>query len=70
MNDALRPCPFCGGDVQPLRMDPADGIYGIFCRGCKAVVKWDIRMEARETFGENIRKWEEKWNARQVTDNA
>lgn len=64
MKDELRTCPFCGSHVQPTYVDPACGISGIFCHGCKVVVKWGIEMEPRETYGENYDKWAHKWNRR------
>lgn len=62
--EELKPCPFCGGYVQYIRSDPVYGISGIFCRGCKAMVRWDLIMGPRETYGDNARKWTEKWNQR------
>lgn len=67
MNNELKPCPFCGADVQPLYFDPALGISRIFCHGCKAVVKWYIEMEPHEKFGDNEQKWLERWNRRADT---
>ena len=64
MAEELKPCPHCGGHVQYVRSDPADGIYGIFCQGCKAMTRWNIEMEPRENYGENERKWLERWNRR------
>lgn len=68
MAEGLKQCPFCGGHVQPLYFDPALGVSGIFCQVCKAVVKWHIEMEPRENYGENMRKWEERWNRRANDD--
>ena len=68
MAEGLKPCPFCGGHVQTLRMDPADGIYSIFCTGCKAVIRWNIEMEPHEKYGENEQKWAAKWNRRANND--
>jgi Lar family restriction alleviation protein len=64
VNDKLISCPFCGGHVQYVRSDPAYGITGIFCNQCKAMIKWNIEMEPKETYGENERKWRERWNRR------
>ena len=64
MAEELKPCPFCGGHVQHVRQDPADGIYGIFCTGCKAMIRWNIVMAPRENYGQNEQKWREKWNRR------
>ena len=55
MAEELKPCPHCGGHVQYVRSDPADGIYGIFCQECKAMTRWNIEMEPRENYGENER---------------
>ena len=63
MNE-LKLCPFCGGHVQYVRSDPAWGISGIYCQGCKALTKWNIEMEPRKKYGENEQKWREKWNRR------
>ena len=62
--EELKPCPFCGGYVQFVRGDPIEGITGIFCHGCRAMTRWAIEMGPRETYGENARKWTEKWNQR------
>lgn len=64
MDEELRPCPFCGGQVQPVRSDPTYGISGIFCRGCKAMVRWDLEMAPDEKYGENMKKWQNRWNRR------
>ena len=64
MNEELKPCPFCGGHVQAVWTDPAEGISMIFCHGCRAFVKWYIEMEPREKYGENMQKWADRWNRR------
>lgn len=64
MNNELKPCPLCGGHVQYVRSDPAWGISGIYCQGCKALTKWAIELETEETYGENEQKWRERWNRR------
>lgn len=68
MQTELKPCPFCGGHTQPVYVDPADGISGIYCHGCRALVKWNIEMEPRENYGENYQKWARKWNRRANDD--
>lgn len=70
MEKELMPCPFCGGHVQPTWLDPADGVSGIYCHGCRAMVKWNITMEPKEKYGENMRKWAEKWNRRDGGQNS
>ena len=41
-------CPFCGGKVIWVR-DPEDctEIRGIYCHGCKALVKWNIQVNKK-----------------------
>lgn len=58
-------CPFCGGNVIWVR-DPEDctEIRGIYCTGCKALVKWNIQVKQTDTFGETEEQWIEKWNRR------
>ena len=58
-------CPFCGGKVIWVR-DPEDctEIRGIYCHGCKALVKWNIQVKQTDTFGETEEQWIEKWNRR------
>lgn len=68
MAEELKHCPHCGGHVQYVRSDPSDGIYGIFCQECKAMTRWNIEMEPRENYGENERKWRERWNRRANDD--
>jgi len=60
----MKDCPFCGGKVQYLRDLETPKISGIFCRGCKAMVKWPIQMSSKEAFGENESKWLAKWDRR------
>ena len=60
----LKQCPFCGDHVQKVYEFAEKGISGIFCHGCKAMVKWRIEMEPAENYEENYRKWAEKWNRR------
>ena len=62
--EELKPCPFCGGYVQFVMGDPIEGITGIFCHGCRSMTRWAIEMGPRDTYGENARKWTEKWNQR------
>ena len=63
MNDELKPCPFCGSHVMLVR-DPDGSINEFFCGQCAAHVKWSIKMKGRETFGENQKRWADKWNRR------
>ena len=65
MSEELRLCPFCNGKAIFVR-DPEDmaEITGIYCLACKAYVKWNIRPEKKETFGETQSRWAEKWNRR------
>ena len=69
MNDLDR-CPFCGGRAIFTR-DPEDcaEITGIYCLGCKAIVKWNIQVRAADTYGETQQKWTDKWNKRERADN-
>lgn len=61
--DKLKPCPFCGGEIKVCRgIEPE--ITGILCKECKAMIRWEIHMKGRETFGENQEKWSAKWNRR------
>ena len=65
MNSRLKTCPFCGGSTQFI-YDPEDcaEIRGIYCRGCKAVVKWNIQAKPSDNFGQTAEEWAEKWNRR------
>lgn len=63
--EALKPCPFCGGDRVQLYRNLDGKITGLFCRGCKATVMFRIEMAVDETFGENERKWAATWNRRE-----
>lgn len=54
--DFLKPCPFCGGDVE-LRdeMDGRDEIYAIHCIGCNMhYVKFVWRSSSRENV---VKEW-------------
>ena len=46
--------------------DPMDcaEIKGIYCLGCKALVKWNIEVKKTDTFGETEKQWLDKWNRR------
>lgn len=62
MEEKLRRCPFCGHWVQFMR-DISGEISGIYCTGCKALIKWPIRPAKKtETFGETEQKWVEAYN--------
>ena len=63
MNE-FKACPFCGGKILICR--GIDGeINGILCHVCHAKVRWsDIKFGKYETYGENEKKWIEKWNRR------
>lgn len=61
--EKLKPCPFCGNHVMPIR-DPEGQMNEFFCGQCAAHVKWTIKMKPRETFGENMKRWTDKWNRR------
>ena len=63
MMDELKSCPFCGNTAMIIR-DLDLQISGIHCCECKAYVKWPIEMKARETYGENMKRWTDKWNRR------
>lgn len=65
MIEKLKPCPFCGEDVQyniNMEMEP-DGIY---CKTCKALIRF-IRVkpiQKGENFGDVYKRIAERWNRR------
>ena len=67
----MKTCPFCGSRKQVWVRDPEDvsEIRGIYCLGCKALVKWNIEAKKTDTFGETEQQWLDKWNARQEERN-
>lgn len=62
----LKPCPFCGGGKLTWVRDPEDccEIRGIYCRECKALVRWNILPKQADTFGKTEEQWAGKWNRR------
>lgn len=62
----MKACPFCGSQKLIYVRDPEDcaEIRGIYCLGCKVLVKWNIEAKKTDTFGETENQWAEKWNAR------
>ena len=69
MAEALTACPFCGGKAIWIR-DPEDccEIRGVYCLGCKALVKWNIEAKKTDTFGQTMDAWLAKWNRRANDD--
>ena len=61
----LKSCPFCGGMAQWMRdMEDVTEIRGIYCLGCKAQVRWNIRTQPGDTYGQTMDAWLAKWNRR------
>lgn len=60
----LKTCPFCGGKAQIMHDMNDWSVNGIYCRSCKALVRWNIRWKDKETAGENEANWAGKWNRR------
>ena len=61
----LRPCPFCGSDQLQFVRNEDLMIFGVYCRNCKAMVKFtDNQMQLSATYGENEKRWVEAWNER------
>ena len=65
MGNELTPCPFCNGRAQFI-YDPEDcaEIRGIYCHGCKALVKWNIQAKQADTYGQTAEARAGKWNRR------
>ena len=64
MND-LKPCPFCSNTKLVYARNLDGEISGIYCRECKALVRFPIKAESKaETFGETEAKWVTAWNKR------
>ena len=59
----LKPCPFCGGRVR-WNFNIEFGINSIMCPGCKAMVQWRIPEREKDSMGEIMGRWMEKWNRR------
>ena len=65
MNDGLKPCPFCGSEVNynyDLDMMP----IGVVCFNCKTVVRYTGMRKPRpnEKMGEIMERIAERWNRR------
>ena len=59
----LRPCPFCGNNVQ-WNHNLDWEITGIYCVRCKAMVKFPVKVKRTDTYGDTMNKWAEFWNRR------
>ena len=60
----LKPCPFCGhkADFTYNYMSEPSGIY---CSRCMMKIVFNIAVKnKRETYGETMQKWADKWNRR------
>ena len=63
--EKLKPCPFCGNRKPIMSWDIEGEPNGIYCNYCKAMVKFPITAASeKETYGETLDKWAEKWNDR------
>ena len=67
---ALKPCPFCGGQVWFWFYD--DGaVNGIHCGTCRMVVRYlapELKLKDREPYSAQMKRWADKWNGRMNYD--
>lgn len=61
----LKPCPFCGNDVQyniNMEMEPD----GVWCKTCKMLVRFTRvkPIQKGENFGDVYKRIAERWNRR------
>lgn len=70
----LKPCPFCGGEVELSSISDYEGYYfdlAVTCNGCGVDVVFDTEINCPkvEDFPEEtVRKAIEKWNRRATND--
>ena len=65
MNRELKPCPFCGEEVQyniNMEMEPD----GIWCKNCKALIRYTRvkPIKKGENFGDVQTRIAKRWNMR------
>lgn len=61
----LRECPFCGQKPRYVHGPTDEGVTGIYCMTCKALVKFPVIWAKRETTGENMANWARLYNRRE-----
>ena len=61
--DAKR-CPFCGEETQTVRDQESLMIHTVYCKGCKASVRFYMKELKDETVDDNEGRWMTKWNRR------
>lgn len=69
--DELKPCPFCGKDVQyniSMEMEP----IGVYCKTCHAVIRFTRvkPIQKGENFGDVYKRIAERWNRRAGDSNG
>ncbi len=61
----LKPCPFCGHKPHYIHGPEFEGVTGVFCPWCRALVRFPITWAKRETTGENMANWARLYNRRE-----
>lgn len=59
----LKPCPFCGGDVN-FTMDAELWPNGIRCPQCGVFARWNIKESKNDTAGKIYEELAKRWNQR------